>query len=245
MTQSAARIGGVDMRRDPDGRGDAGADESSAAPDPAVVYAATGIAGRRVSTIAGNGVVSHQPIGHVSLPSGRLVARDPTSWMPEPPVPFVQPVAPGRHPVELRVVHTDDGDARTVCATIHFAPAEPSRWEVALLPGQDVSEVRPGEIVGYPVDGGIGCFCDVDAGGDILTMVEDWLDEAVAEFALHKAMAKNYTHTWDWANVPLGDDLNVVVFSTGLGDGTYPVWFGYSGASDLPVVALNDFGLIS
>jgi hypothetical protein len=213
--------------------------------DPAVLYAATAVAGAHVATLTGGGTVHHHAVGNVVLPSGRLVAYDPTHWDLEPQQPFAQPVAPGAHPVELRVVQPADGDARTLCAVIQFGAGEPERWEQALLAGEHSAQLRAGEAFAYPVDSGTGCFCDPRAASELLKMVDEWTDDDRAALALHQAMAETYVDTWEWANMTLEGGVNVVAFSTGVGDGAYPVWLGYRAGSSLPVVALNDFGLLA
>jgi hypothetical protein len=220
-------------------------EEDAAWIDPAPLYAMTAVAGEHIATLVGDGTVHHQALGDLLLPSGRLVAYDPSDWAPEPQQPFAQPVAPGGHPVELRVVRLADGDARTLCAVIRFGAEEPERWELALLPGQDVARLETGEVFAYPVGSGTGCFCDPKATPQLLKMVNEWMDDDQSALALHQAMSDTYVDTWEWANMALGDDVNVVAFSTGIGDGAYPVWLGYGASSSLPVVAINDFGLIA
>jgi len=50
-------------------------------------------------------------------------------------------------------------------------------------------------------------------------------------------------HTWGWANFALGNELNVVAFYAGYGDGVYPTCWGLDG-SGRPVCALTDFLVI-
>ncbi len=39
-------------------------------------------------------------------------------------------------------------------------------------------------------------------------------------------MEKNYVHTWDWANIKTEETTgNLIVFKSGLGDGSYPSLF--------------------
>jgi hypothetical protein len=41
-----------------------------------------------------------------------------------------------------------------------------------------------------------------------------------------------------WASTAIDTELNAVAFSTGVGDGAYPVWFGYEHGQSLPVAGL-------
>ena len=53
-------------------------------------------------------------------------------------------------------------------------------------------------------------------------------------------MDRTYVPTWSWANVEVGDRRNVVMFSTGLGDGIYSSYFGYDERGN-PVCLVTDF----
>ena len=41
---------------------------------------------------------------------------------------------------------------------MRFAEGRPDHWELAVLPGQDTATLKDGEIFGYPVDAGLGCY---------------------------------------------------------------------------------------
>jgi hypothetical protein len=55
---------------------------------------------------------------------------------------------------------------------------------------------------------------------------------------MEAAIEKNSVPTWTWADVALSDkgDLNAVMFSSGFGDGSYPVYLS-------PAGVLLDFGI--
>jgi hypothetical protein len=55
-------------------------------------------------------------------------------------------------------------------------------------------------------------------------------------------MQETYIDTWCYANYSLNDDCNVVMFSSGLGDGVYGSFWGFDG-TPTPVCLVTDFGI--
>jgi len=57
-------------------------------------------------------------------------------------------------------------------------------------------------------------------------------------------MDKTYVHTWSWANVEMDPvtKANVVIFSSGLGDGCYASYFAFD-QEHHPVLLVTDFGV--
>ena len=70
----------------------------------------------------------------------------------------------GRHPVLLLSSARDpDLVGDVAAAMIRVAPGDPVSWELAVVPGQDVTTLQPGEFFGYPVDSGTGAFASAEA----------------------------------------------------------------------------------
>ncbi len=180
-------------------------------------------------------------MGNVELTSGRIVAADPLA-QPDRPA-LARRVAPGDYPVTLYHAF-----GRIAAAGMRFAEGKPDHWELAVLPGQDVATLKDGEIFGYPVDAGLGCYMDADT----LALIEEreaqvqaqkpdadinYYDDVLASdldankghYALHRPMA--------------GKKGNVAVFWSGWGDGFYPVFWGLD-KDGRPLALLTDFGVI-
>ncbi|ENN89591.1 hypothetical protein RHSP_59803 [Rhizobium freirei PRF 81] len=179
-------------------------------------------------------------IGKVELTSGRIVASDPLVGPDR--AALVRKVAPGDYPVTLY-----EAFGRIAAASMRFAEGKPVRWELALIPGQDINSLKGDEFFGYPVDAGLGCYMDADtyaliqqrekrvqaekASSDI-----NYYDDVLApelqtngdKYAMHRPIA--------------GKRGNVAIFWSGWGDGFYPVFWGLD-ASGLPLVLLTDFGV--
>jgi hypothetical protein len=117
------------------------------------------------------------------------------------------------------------------------------RWELALLPKQDVRSLKPGQIFGYPVDSAAGCFMDVRAFDALMRGYDT--DKKFFEKRLAPEHENNVPD-WTWANVVIDDQTgaNMVLFSTGAGDGIYPSFFGLNSVGDV-VTLVTDFRILS
>jgi hypothetical protein len=77
-------------------------------------------------------------------------------------------------------------------AEIIFSQSEIKDWKLATTAGQNIKELAEGEVFGYPVESGMGCFMDVDTqnslneleqklyhnkGGDFMGIYEEFFHE--------------------------------------------------------------------
>jgi hypothetical protein len=131
---------------------------------------------------------------------------------------------------------------------MRFAEGKPDRWELAVLPGQDPATLKDGEIFGYPVDAGLGCYMDADTLdliGEREKQVQaqkpdsdvNYYDDVLASdleankdiYALHRPVADKKG--------------NVAVFWSGWGDGFYPAFWGLD-RDGRALVLLTDFSVV-
>jgi hypothetical protein len=183
---------------------------------------------------------AHQPAGALRVRSG-VVAFDPLAS--QAPRPFTVAVPAGDHPVTL----IDRGGG----ALLVFGPGRPASWALAVLPGQDVATLAPGEVFGYAVSHGLGCFVDAEGAGllrreldafdDVFDEVEDrWYDD---ERGSVSHLIGSLSPPDAGATVENPHGYNVVIFPAGAGDdGRYPTWVGHD-PSSRPICLLTDFGL--
>lgn len=175
--------------------------------------------------------VSTRVLGELKVVSGRIGASDPfVTAFDEPTATFARAAPIGVFPVEACVARFDNADARVACARVRFAATEAVRWEAATFAGQ---EVVAGQDHGYGVDAGTGCFYDAEARGDV--------DEATGA-AWIAAMEGRGVDTWSWHVAELGG-ANVVMFSSGWGDGFYTSYWGFDGDGDV-VEVVTDFQVL-
>ncbi|HUJ60650.1 MAG TPA: DUF4241 domain-containing protein, partial [Kofleriaceae bacterium] len=139
---------------------------------------------------------------------------------------FARTVPPGKYRVELLEL---DRDQRFALARVVLAPGTPVRWELAVRPGEDVRALKPGQIYGYGVDAGTGCFVDGAS-------VDKVRGEAVSN-ALLAAVSARPDGIARW---PAAGDAVAIAFASGYGDGVYPSWWGLD-ATGRPVELVTDF----
>lgn len=174
--------------------------------------------------------------GHVKITSSQISACDPFVMMD--PEPFEREVPNGEYPVLLSIAEIND-DQRVAFAKVIFAEGEPVSWVMATAEGQDPSALEEGYLYGYGVDAGTGCFADPRA---LERLSEKFDDDEMYFQVIIDDMEKTYRHTRSWHDQSVGEDLNVVMFSSGLGDGVYASYFGLDEAGKV-LSLVTDFGI--
>jgi hypothetical protein len=179
-------------------------------------------------------------IADLVLTTGQIVACDPFVFSDDTP-PFTHGVAPGTYPVTLSVATIGPGHERVACAKVQLRDAAPVRWEMAVLPGQDIATLEEGYAFAYPVDAGTGCFGDRDALAALNERQNADHDQRYFE-EISEAIDSHYPH---WADISFGAKTaaNCVMFSSGWGDGLYSCWWGYDEAGNI-VCLVTDFNVL-
>lgn len=174
--------------------------------------------------------IHEEKIGELILPTGKLITADPTNGQfPEELIPFVRRVPPGTYPVFWGLV--DERLARRTAPNIYtlirFSECPITHWEMALCPEQNADELEDREYFGFGVDSGLGGFFDES----VKPALE--LEENQARLGYRGTMV---------GEVLLDESTggNLVVFTAGMGDGSYPCYWGLD-AQDQPVCLLADF----
>ncbi|HEU5473716.1 MAG TPA: DUF4241 domain-containing protein [Actinophytocola sp.] len=185
-------------------------------------------------------VLAVREVGTLDLPSGRLIACDPfvLADFPDTEQPFQVAVPPGRYPVSISLTQPA-GDTplrlgtRVVAARLTIRPEPVTRWDLALRPGDDPTTLQPNEFFGFGVDTGTAAFLDA-ASIPALQRIggpEGQLSEQMDDTGLEPG-------GWDVPDPVSGH--NVIAFNSGLGDGAYPTWIGWT-ATNQPAVFVTDF----
>jgi Protein of unknown function (DUF4241) len=194
---------------------------------------------QEITSSEGSAILKLQDLGKLILPSGRIVACDPFVFPETEPFPIS--VQPGQYPVTISVAQMKHHYQRVAYALLRFSDCAVVRWEMALLPEQDLNTLEEDQFFGYGVDSGTGCFMDAEIGRVLAERMwenDDWDSDLMEE------MEKSYVHTWSWLNACIdpATGANLIAFSSGWGDGGYPSYWGYD--KDENVVALvTDFCL--
>ncbi|MCZ7457968.1 DUF4241 domain-containing protein [Streptomyces sp. WMMC940] len=155
--------------------------------------------------------------GSLRLPTGRIVACDP-GWL-DPGEPFTVAVPPGSYRMQIATAaYRTEHWGKTLdmqdftAARILISGKPTATWELALRLGEDPRTLRDGEFYGFGVDTGTGCFVDA-AAADRLTGGENTVPDDDSPDGI----------------VVLDDPTsggNLIVYPSGMGDGSYPVWIG-------------------
>ena len=215
-------------------------DEPEAEPDeflePAELYELSGGAGRVFVSHRRRVTMLARPAGELALPSGVLVACDP--YFARDTSPFNVTLTPGRYPVELRVAQFEDpADQRVAAVIVRLREGQPVTFEEARADSWPTDPLPPGDFYGFPVDSATACLASPEALEAFAAALD--ADPLPGEDdLLMRAMAPSYVPTWSWANVELGG-ANLIAFSSGFGDGVYPLYWGRDASGDI-VCAMCD-----
>ena len=164
-------------------------------------------------------------VGRVVVTTGRLAATDP--FVDQEAQPFTQKVPNGKHAVSLAIARFKSRDERVAFARVQFTDEPTVQWTMALCKGQDSAKLKQDQFFGYDVDSGNGAFMDPRAGKLLAQKMDkddDYWDWMVEEQRKTYAATRSWLDCRPYRKYP----ENVICFSTGWGDGTYPSFFGFS-----------------
>ncbi|TIO06647.1 MAG: DUF4241 domain-containing protein [Mesorhizobium sp.] len=176
------------------------------------------------------------PIGELDLPTGEIIACDPLVSDVETPA-LSRKVEPGRYPVSLL-----EARGRVAAAVLRFSLGTPVRWELATVPGEDVAALKGDEVYGYPVDAGLGSFMDKTA----MALMSDEQDKLKYGDYYGEVLAAEFAPNRDrfvLHHPVAGNPLNIAIFWSGWGDGSYPSFWGLDAAGE-PLLLMTDFGVL-
>lgn len=174
-------------------------------------------------------------IGNVSLPSGKVIVRDPLVYLNQKEQPFFIEVPKGNFPVTIAVVKLENWGDRYAAVKVEFTKEKPSVYREALIGIENIDETDEDAFFGFNVDAGLACITDpevvphVDKFIDELevgNIYDDYFAELFAKS--YKENPRNQRELGDWINwtVP-GTEYQIPIFASGIGDGVYPVYFAY------------------
>lgn len=189
--------------------------------------------------MVGNMAVDVLDIGTVHFPTGQIFACDPLVEL-EDTLPFLQTIPAGTYPVKICVVPSEQYGDRYACVKVEVSQEKPVRYELGMTGKEDLDEeLGEDDYFGFGVDAGMGCVADIQTQAAFKTYWAKRLEEdpdidpyndlfcdLLEENA--KARPEYQESHGDWLNwtVP-GTDCNLPIFSSGWGNGYYPVYFGY------------------
>jgi hypothetical protein len=174
-------------------------------------------------------------IGNVSLPSGKVVVRDPLAYLNAGEKPYFIEVPKGDFPVQIAVVKSEEWGDRYAVTRVRFTDKLPVVYREALIGHEDLEGVEDGDYFGFSVDAGLACITDAE----VIPYFDKFLTEINVEniyddyfagvFAQSfKDNPKNQRDLGDWINWTIPNtSYQIPMFASGFGDGAYPVYFAY------------------
>lgn len=189
--------------------------------------------------VVGNMGVDMLDIGTVHFPTGVIFACDPLVDLEDTP-PFMQTIPVGTYPVKICVVPSEKYGDRYACIKVEISGEKPVRYELGITGSEDLEEeLNEEDYFGFCVDAGMGCIADIqtqaafkeywnkrlEEDSDIDPYNDLFCDLLEKNAEAHPKYQEKHGDWLNWT-VP-NTDYNLPIFSSGWGDGFYPVYFGY------------------
>lgn len=198
------------------------------------------------------GKISVADIADLSVISGHITAMDYSEadmvgggYTPY----YSQDIKNGEYNIKVSLIDYGTGGYRVAAVKIEFTDEEPADFKMALYPNQDISKLS-GEhenyFFGFDIDSGLAIIADpevlneyydilVQFGEDedvIAPAIEYYMSNIENEYkAAHEKFPEYKINYVDYT-VPRTNH-HMLFITSGFGDGTYPVYFGYSEEGNL------------
>lgn len=190
-------------------------------------------------------------LGNLHVSSGQIVACDPLVNLGDTS-PFTRQIPAGHYPVKIVVAETPDMGERYALAKLELSAKNAVRWELAYTCDVEnkVAALKDDEYFGFPVDAGLGCFCDQQAQLAYAKFSADFRaknpesniydDYFAAEFKKNASNQDDPNDIGDWLNYTIPNTQhNVIMFHSGFGDGYYPSYWGLDTDGQLTALMID------
>ncbi len=194
-------------------------------------------------------------MGVCEFKTGKVITADPLYYLKNSKEVFIKEksIASGTYPVQVAVMDSDIAGLRIVGARLKVNEKEAIQYELAKCLAEKNGKLMT-TYAGFPVECGMGCFCDEQAAKSYRNFLSAWYQEHengniytdYFEQLFKESYQKEPTYQREggdllmWSN-PL-DNSQIAMFASGLGDGYYTDFWGIdeTGAiCELIVIFLN------
>ncbi|MBQ0152749.1 MAG: DUF4241 domain-containing protein [Chryseobacterium sp.] len=181
--------------------------------------------------------------GKINLTSGQLIACDPV--ITNDMLPFSTKFPAGEFPVLLHKERESNCIAYT---EIVFSSEAITNWEMATTATQNSKDLAEGEVFGYPVESGMGCFMDLQTQEKLNDLEIELFNKKGDDFmGIYEEFFHN--HFFDdngaidqFAFLKPYEDFkgNIFAFETGYGEGFFASYIGFD-KNKQPVKIITEF----
>ena len=191
-------------------------------------------------------------VGHISMPSGKLVACDPICGLTEHTPYFFPKMPQGEFPVSASVIIDRAGNARYAAVKITASDETVLRYETALYGNENLNESAGILPSGFEVDSGLAALMDEKARNAFLEFLndmteknpsfniyDDYFSDLFSQNSCRNPKYQRKLGDWISWSIP-GTKYYIPIIQSGYGDGLYPLYFGY-GKGSKPISAVLHF----
>ena len=195
-----------------------------------------------------------QQFGELNIPTGKIIVGDPMISIYDKD-PFKREVLPGKYPVIACIAKTGESGDRYAVVKLEISKNRAVKWELALTAKQHLEDLKGDETFGFPVDAGLGCFVDVQT-RDLFNQYDEaftkknknwniYTEVLAAEFKKNAIDQNDPNDAGNWVNfyLPNKPALNIIMFSSGYGDGYYSSYWGLDDKGQVCSLVI-DFGVL-
>lgn len=178
-------------------------------------------------------------ISKLTVREGRLVVSDAVLYFDTDALPYTQTVPVGEYEVRACILHTEFA-TRIMAVAVSFSDKPPVSFALATDGTEDPASISEDALIGVCVDVGIAAVADTAAQREYCKFKDDWcakhsggnfyIDCILELFERsYEADPVHQRQGGDFIDLKIpGTDMHIPMFSTGWGDGYYPVYWGYS-----------------
>ncbi len=194
-------------------------------------------------------------MGECEFKTGKVITADPLYYLKNLKEVFIKEksIAPGKYPVQIAVMDSDMAGLRIVGARLKVKEKEAVQYELAKCLAEKNGQLMT-TYAGFPVECGMGCFCDEQAATSYRNFLSTWYQEHENGNIYTDYFAQLFEESYQkeptyqrkggdlllWNN-PL-DHSQIAMFASGLGDGYYTDFWGIDETGnicELIVIFLN------